>query len=155
MLATLHKGLRRHSWQAITLLLALALVGVVLFRFTGLAHAGPRYNVPHNAQMEAALGVRFTQAAVVGDTGLIELRYVVLDAQKASAFQNDTAHPPLLRNERSGKNAWRAALMKQGHELRPGQTYYLLYLNNQGAIHRGDKITVEAAGKRLLHVPVR
>jgi hypothetical protein len=103
MLATLHKGLRRHSWQALTLLLALALVGVVLFRYAGLAHAGPRYDVPHNAQMEAALGVRFTQAALVCDTGLVELRYVVLDAQKASAFQNDTAHPPLLRNERTSK----------------------------------------------------
>jgi hypothetical protein len=155
MLATLHKGLRRHSWRALTLLLALALVGVVFFRFASGAHAKPRYDVPHNAQIEAALGVRFSQAAVVGDTGLVELRYIVLDAQKASAFQSDTAHPPVLRSERNGKVAWRAALMRQGHELRPGQTYYLLYLNNQGAVQRGDKITIEAAGRHLQHVPVR
>ncbi|MBM0229932.1 hypothetical protein [Micromonospora sp. ATA51] len=105
--------------------------------------------------MEATLGVRFTQAAVVGDGGLVELRYVVLDTQKASAFQNDTKHPPRLRNERSGKLAWRAALMKQGHELRPGQSYYLLYLNNGGAIKRGDKIEITSGPRRLAHVPVR
>jgi hypothetical protein len=105
--------------------------------------------------MEASLGVRFTQAAVVADGGLVELRYVVLDAQKASAFQNDTKHPPTLRNEHNNKIAWRAALMKQGHELRPGQSYYLLYLNNQGAIKRGDKIEIAAGPRHLQHVPVR
>jgi hypothetical protein len=99
--------------------------------------------------------VRFSQAAVVADGGLVELRYVVLDTQKASAFQNDIKHPPTLRNERNGKTAWRAALMKQGHELRPGQSYYLLYLNNQGAIKRGDKIAIDAGQRHLQHVPVR
>ena len=104
-----------------------ALVAVVMVRLSSGANAAPRYDVPHDGQMESALGVRFSQAALVADGGLVELRYVVLDTQKASAFQNDTKHPPLLRNERNSKTAWRAALMKQGHELRPGQTYYLLY----------------------------
>ncbi|SCE94700.1 hypothetical protein [Micromonospora mirobrigensis] len=136
-------------------LLVLALVAVSIVRFGGYAAARPGYAVPHDGQLEAALGVRFTQAAVVGDGGLVELRYLVLDTQKASAFQNDTKHPPRLRNERSGKLAWRAALMKQGHELRPGQSYYLLYLNNGGAVRRGDTIEITSGQRRLAHVPVR
>jgi hypothetical protein len=80
---------------------------------------------------------------------------MVLDTQKGSAFQNDTKHPPVLRSERNGKVAWRAALMKQGHELRPGQTYYILYLNNGSAIKRGDKIEITAGSNKLVHVPVR
>jgi hypothetical protein len=136
-------------------LLVLALVAVSIIRFSGYADARQGYAVPHDGQLEAALGIRFTQAAVVGDGGLVELRYVVLDTQKASAFQNDTKHPPRLRNEHSGKLAWRAALMKQGHELRPGQSYYLLYLNNDGAIKRGDKIEITSGQRRLAHVPVR
>lgn len=136
-------------------LLVLALVAVSIVRFGGYADARQGYAVPHDGQLEAQLGVRFTQAAVVGDGGLVELRYVVLDTQKASAFQNDTKHPPRLRNERSGKLAWRAALMKQGHELRPGQSYYLLYLNNGGAIKRGDTIEITSGQRRLAHVPVR
>jgi hypothetical protein len=152
---TLPAVLRRHSGQALTLLLAFALAAALMLRFVGSADAKPRYDVPHDGQIEAVLGVRFSQAAVVADGGLIELRYVVLDTQKASAFQNDTKHPPQLRDERNNKIAWRAALMKQGHELRPGQSYYLLYLNNQGAIKRGDKIAIEAGPRRLAHVPVR
>ncbi|MFD2764983.1 hypothetical protein [Micromonospora eburnea] len=136
-------------------LLVLALVAVSIVRFGGYADARQGYTVPQDGQLESALGIRFTQAAVVGDGGLVELRYVVLDTQKASAFQNDTKHPPRLRNERSGKLAWRTALMKQGHELRPGQSYYLLYLNNDNAIKRGDKIEVTSGQRRLAHVPVR
>ena len=136
-------------------LLVLALVAVSIVRFGGYADARQGYAVPHDGQLEATLGIRFTQAAVVGDGGLVELRYVVLDTQKASAFQNDTKHPPRLRNERSGKLAWRAALMKQGHELRPGQSYYLLYLNAEGAIKRGDTIEITSGQRKLAHVPVR
>lgn len=146
--------LRRHAWSVLTLVLALGLLVALGVRVGG-AVAGPRYDVPHDANMERALGVRFTQAAVVADGGLVELRYVVLDTQKASAFQNDTKHPPRLASERNGKIAWRAALMKQGHQLRPGQTYYLLYLNNQGAIRPGDTIRIEAGPNRLAHVPAR
>jgi hypothetical protein len=155
MAASLIPVLRRHGWQVLTLVLALALAGALMLRFGTSADAIPRYDVPHDGQLENATGVRFTQAAVVADGGLIELRYVVLNTQKASAFQNDTRHTPTLRNERTGTIAWRAALMKQGHELRPGQSYYLLYLNNQGAIKRGDQITIEAGSHHLQHVPVR
>jgi hypothetical protein len=155
MSATLLPALRRYSGRALILLLAVALVAAMAVRFVGTADATPKYDVPHDGQLEAALGIRFSQAAVVADGGLVELRYVVLDTQKASAFQNDTKHPPTLRSERNGKVAWRPALMKQGHELRPGQSYYLLYLNNGGAIKRGDTIEIDSGQRRLQHVPVR
>lgn len=155
MSQTLLPALRRHSGRALIVFLAVALVAAVALRFAGAADAAPKYNVPHDAQMEAALGIRFSQAAVVGDGGLVELRYVVLDTQKASAFQNDTAHPPTLKSERNGKIAWRPALMKQGHELRPGASYYLLYLNNGGAIKPGDAIEIDYGQRKLQHVPVR
>jgi hypothetical protein len=45
--------------------------------------------------------------------------------------------------------------MRQGHDLRPGQTYYLLYLNNKGAVQRGDQVSIESNGRTLHHVPVR
>ena len=141
--------------RGVVVLLALALVAALVWRFGDIADASPHYDVPHNGQMEGVLGVRFTQAAVVADGGIVELRYTVLDTQKGSAFQNDTKHPPVLRSERNGKVAWRAALMKQGHELRPGQSYYILYLNNASAIKRGDKIEISAGGNKLAHVPVR
>jgi hypothetical protein len=153
--SVLVRALRRYAGKALIVLLAGSLVAAVTLKFVGSAEAAPHYAVPHDGQMEAALGIRFSQAAVVGDGGLVELRYIVLDTQKASAFQNDTKHPPTLRGERNGKIAWRPALMKQGHELRPGQTYYMLYLNNAGAIKRGDTIEIDYGSHRLQHVPVR
>ena len=145
----------RWARRPLHLLLIAAFVAAIAIRFVGSADASPRYGVPQDAQMEANLGVRFSQAAVVADGGLVELRYTVLDVQKASAFQNDTKHPPTLRDERNGKTAWRTALMKQGHELRPGQSYYVLYMNSLAAIKRGDTIEIAAGGRHLVHVPVR
>jgi hypothetical protein len=142
-------------YRVVILFLTIALVAAVIGRFGSGAFAKPHYTVPQDGKLESTLGVRFTQAAVVGDGGLVEIRYTVLDAQRASAFQNDVQHPPVIKNERTGKSAWRTALMKQGHQLRPGQTYYVLYLNNQNAIHTGDQITIATPSRTLSHVPVR
>ena len=141
--------------RVVVALLTVGLVVAVIGRFDTGAFAKPHYTVPQDGKLESTLGVRFTQAAVVGDGGLVEIRYTVLDAQRASAFQNDVQHPPVLKNERTGKSAWRTALMKQGHQLRPGQTYYVLYLNNQNAIHSGDQIAISTPSRTLTHVPVR
>jgi hypothetical protein len=131
------------------------LVAALAWRHADGAAARPPYRVPQSADIESALGVRFTQAEVVADGGLVEIRYVVLDAQKASRFQSDTKHPPLLRSERRNGVAWRAALMRQGHELRPGQDYFLLYLNNHNAIRPGETIEIDAGTRKLQHIPVR
>jgi hypothetical protein len=147
------KTLRHVRRHALVGLLALGLIAALVFRLGATAGADPKF--PQDGQMEAALGIRFTQAAVVADGGLIEVRYVVLNTEKASAFQNDTKHPPTLTSESNGKVSWRAALMKQGHELRAGQSYYILYLNNQGSIKRGDKLTIDAGSRKLAHVPVK
>lgn len=151
--------LRQGPWamRALLVLLALAFVGVVSARFgVAQASAGRGYQVPQNARMEAGLGVRFTSAQLVGDGGLVELRYVVLDNQKASTFQNDVHHPPVIYDGRDRKApVYRTALMKQGHTLRPGQTYFILYANNSGVVRRGDSIEIDAGGGKLVDVPVR
>ena len=75
--------------------------------------------MPDSARLESVLGVRFTQAALVGDGGLIELRYTVLDTEKATEFQSDTQHPPVIYSERNrSAPVYRTALMRQGHNLR-------------------------------------
>ena len=136
--------------------MVLLLVASVAWRTTGRsAEARRRYAVPENASMEAKLGVRFVQAAVVADGGLVELRYTVLDAQKASAFQRRVHNPPTLHSEKRSGTLYRTALMRQGHDLRPGQDYYILYLNNKGAVRPGETMEIDAGGQKLAKVPVR
>lgn len=146
---------RRSVRIGLTALLVLILAGALAGRIQSAAEARRPYTVPHNADMENRLGVRFERAAVVADGGIVEIRYTVLDSQKASRFQNDVHHPPLLRSERRKGDVYRAALMKQGHQLRPGQTYYILYLNNANTIRPGDTIEIDAGDAALVHVPVR
>lgn len=149
----------RHNRHVVRLLVVLMLgcfAATMAWRLAGPAQASNRYDVPHSASMEAKLGVRFTSASVVADGGLIELSYTVLDSAKASTFQNDVHHPPVLKGYKRTKDSlYRTALMKQGHDLRAGQTYYILYMNNHNAVRPGDSMEIDAAGVVLANVPVR
>jgi hypothetical protein len=149
--------LRRSPWALRLLLFVLVIALAIAFNSrTGSAEASRKYDVPHSPTIESKIGIRFVQAAVVADGGLVELRYTVLDVDKATTFQNDVQHPPVLKSaKRSNHPLYRTALMKQGHNLRAGQTYYILYLNNHGAVRSGESLEIDAAGAALLNVPVR
>jgi hypothetical protein len=109
---------------------------------------------PQNAAMEDQLGIRFSRVAVVGDGGLITLTYVVLDPEKASRFQSDVSHPPMLKSESRKGSTDRVSVMKQGHTMRAGQTYYLVYQNTRSALRHGERVTVVDGNLVLRHVPV-
>lgn len=132
----------------ITLLVAIIISNVAQSQ----AQAGRA--VPQNAAMENALGVRFSRVAVVADGGLITVSYVVLDPEKASRFQLDGANPPVLHSEARGLSTSRVSLMKQGHSLRAGQTYYLVYQNTRGALRPNEQASIDAGGYHLPHFPV-
>ena len=146
----------RTAFRVLVLALSLVLLTVLAWQLAGGADARAPYQVPKDPEVENELGVRVDRATVIAAGGIVEIRYTVLDNQKASRFQNDVHHPPTIRSEQHGGNIYRTALMKQAHDLRPGQSYYILYLNNAGAVHRGDSIEIDTPGnKRLLHVPVQ
>lgn len=110
--------------------------------------------MPESAAIEDQLGIRFSRVAVVGDGGLVVVSYVVLDSEKAALFQADAEHPPVLRSESRDGTASRVALMKQGHTLRPGQQYYLVYQDPANLIRPGEQIDIDSGEQTLAHVPV-
>ncbi|WP_112237314.1 hypothetical protein [Kribbella monticola] len=109
---------------------------------------------PQSAAIEAQYGVRFSRIAVVGDGGLVTLTYVVLDSERATRFQSDVQHPPELRSEKRDGGTKRVSVMKQGHTLRAGQTYYLVYQNTKGALQHSAKATILVGSLSLQHAPV-
>lgn len=135
------------------LMLVLAL-GALGWRYLTPQHSSG-YVVPQSAAIEATWGIRFDQVDLVGDGGLVELGYIVLDSEKASTFQSDTLHPPLLHSEKRNATVHISALMKQGHDLRPGQIYFVMYQNPDNAIRPGERVTIDYKGLKLAHVPVR
>jgi hypothetical protein len=143
----------RHLVRWVVLAVVALLVAVIVGNVVqSRAQAGQA--VPQNAAMEKAMGLRFSRVAVVADGGLITVSYVVLDPEKASLFQLDGAHPPVLRSEARELSTKRVSLMKQGHTLRAGQTYYLVYQNTRGALRPGEMTGIEVGSLHLRHFPV-
>ena len=135
----------------------LAVLAVVVLAGVALAVRGAGdaiRAVPQSTEMETTLGVRFSRVAVVGDGGLVTLSYVALDVDKASRFQSDSKHPPVLRSEARNASTNRVSIMRQGHINRAGATYYFVYQNTGGALRAGEDVTIEYGGLRLEHVPV-
>lgn len=137
---------------ALTALLVLVAFYAYLLPHPASSHASTV--VPESAALEAGTGVRFSRVAVVGDQGLVTLFYVVLDSEKATAFQADREHPPRLASESRKGGTQRASIMRAGHAMRAGQTYYLVYQNTDGAIRSGERVSITYGGLTLRHVPV-
>ena len=104
--------------------------------------------------MEKLTGVRFSRVAVVGDGGLVTVFYIVVDPEKATRFQADRNHPPHLTSEDRRGGTSRSSIMRAGHLMRAGQTYYLVYENTRGAIRSGEEISISYGGITLRHMPV-
>ena len=145
---------RARTALAVVAVLVVAVLGLLGARALRAGDDDPGRPVPQSAEMETALGVRMSRVAVVGDGGLVTLSYVVLDVDKATRFQADTKHPPVLRSEARDGSTSRVSIMRQGHINRAGATYYFVYQNTGGALRAGEDVTIEYAGLRLEHVPV-
>jgi len=100
-------------------------------------------------------GVKITQVAVTGDGGLVDLRFTVVDANKAAAL-HDPAHPPAVVDQRSGLVV-KDLLMSHAHTapFKAGVTYYLVFNNPGNWVHRGDKVAVLLGNARVENVTVR
>jgi hypothetical protein len=148
------RAIRIAAFAVIAVLVALVVRNLLTTSSSRGDAATVHATVPQNAAMENTLGIRLSRVAVVGDGGLITVSYVVIDSQKALEFQTDLGHPPLLTSESRTGGTKRVSLMRQGHNLRDGQTYYLVYENTRGVIHPGEKVTITKGSLRLAHVPV-
>jgi hypothetical protein len=98
-------------------------------------------------------GVRVERVAVTGDGGLVDLRFLVVDADKAASV-NET--PPLLIDERTGgviDRPWMGHA--HTHGLKLGVGYYVIFENAGTLIRSGGRVTVQLGDARLPHVRVR
>lgn len=101
------------------------------------------------------LGVRLTQVAVTGDGGLLDLRFQVVDPDKAAAI-HDPGTPPAIVAEDSGLFL-DSLLMGHSHSgpFKTAVTYYLLFENDGNLVARGSRVTVLLGDVQVQHVVVR
>jgi hypothetical protein len=108
--------------------------------------------VPTSPAIEAKWGVRVTQIGVTADGGMADLRFIVLDPDKAVTMMQSVNNLPVLVAEDSGTVINSSVAMAAKHDMNPGQTYFLLYRNTEGAVRHGTSVTVRFGDLELQHV---
>jgi len=142
-------------WIPAVILFA-ALIGIQIWQLSeGTKPLLQTNGVPVNVEMEERFGVRFTGVHVVGRSGLVDLRYRVLDVGKAKNFGHFTETSPMLIAERNGKTVEVTIMGLHNHRVEAGRSYYILYRNTDDALEPGDKVTLLIDDLKLEHVPVQ
>jgi hypothetical protein len=100
-------------------------------------------------------GVRIVQVALTGGGGLIDLRFQVIDPNKADAI-NAEATPPGLIDESTGLIVSSPLMGHQGvHSYKTGLTYYIVFENPGNLVQRDAKVSVLLGNAQVEHVVVR
>ena len=100
-------------------------------------------------------GVRLIRVAVTGGGGLLDLRYQVVDPNKAvTVHENRT--PPAIIDERTGLVLNRLLMGHAHHgQLKPAVSYYLIFENTGNWVRRGSEVTVLLGDAQVEHVVVK
>ena len=142
---------------------AVALVTTFVLWMTRSGHAARQVNVPASwarpvvsaAGLADRSGVKITQVAVTGGGGLVDLRFQVIDPDKANAL-HDAATPPAVVDEHTGLVV-HDLLMSHSHTgaFKPGVTYYYVFNNPGEFVQRGARVVVLLGSAQVEHVKVQ
>ena len=157
--ATPAKRRRKVSWRGLALaagcMLLVALAGWMIVAQYPDGDVGPEAAARSKAAFEEATGVRLLWVAVTAGGGMIDLRYRVIDPDKA-LIVHDQKRPPRIIHEASGR-ALSRPWMDHSHKRKQhaAVTYYRLLTNSGGMVKRGSLVTVAIGDARLEHVVVQ
>jgi hypothetical protein len=108
--------------------------------------------MPVSEEIEERFGVRFTFLAITAEGGMVELRYRVIDEDKAANFGHYTETAPMLISEDTGDIVDVTIMGLHNHRVEPGRMYYILYRNTGGALKSGRPVTIAIGNYDLEHV---
>ncbi len=115
--------------------------------------------MPRSPEIEQAWGVRFTNVRLLAGTGLIDVRYQVIDPAKAAKLHADgVKNIPRLRVP-GGRTVTPDSTMFHFHTIADtstaGRGFDILYGNAREALRGGGEVTILLSnGMKLDHVPV-
>ncbi len=106
--------------------------------------------------MAARYGIDIDLLAVTAAGGLVELRYQVVDPDKAASLVHDPDLSPALVAEASGKTlVMSTPPHHHGSELHLGGTYFFLMANAESTLHKGDQVTLIIGEARMEHLEMQ
>jgi hypothetical protein len=105
-------------------------------------------------QLEQEYGVRLDVVGLLASGGLLELKFQVIDADKATALFGEVEDMPVLAVEGSSKVLQSSKGMKHSLTLLDGASYFFLYGNVGNAVHEGSQVAFVINDIRLPHLTV-
>jgi hypothetical protein len=150
---------RRHgdNQMAATSVAAIGAMAAALLCLAGCAHTGGKLAAARDAEgAEAALTIDSVHMSAAGT--LIDLRYRVVDAQRAARVLGPKVRPRLI-DEASGiemavpTTAKLGSLRQTQGTQREGRSYFVLFVNS-ARIGPGSRVTAELGELRFQHLLV-
>lgn len=109
-----------------------------------------------NPSIEEQWGVRIIGARLTANSYMIDFRYKVIDAKKASPLMDRNAKPYMIDEVNNAKvnagDSSMGSLRSRGIEV--NRSYFVLFGNPGGAIRPGSKVTVIIGDFKVEHVTV-
>ena len=117
------------------------------------------YHMPESAAIEQAWGIRITAVRLLASTGVVDLRYQVLDSSKADRLHPEgpvrTASLPVLRAAQGTVTPDSVMFHFHNQSDVAGQGFDIMYGNARGEVRAGDLVTIVMIdGLELADVPV-
>ena len=145
----------RPRWQVITaaLILLLGMVGTVWWALDRPDDIRAGSTAVDAQGMAARYGIDVNLLAVTAAGGMIQLRYQVVDPDKADRVVHEPSLAPVLIIEETGETIiMNSPPHHHGSEMELGGTYFFLMANANNAIHQGTLVTLLIGDARLEHI---
>ncbi len=112
--------------------------------------------IPRSPGIEETYGIRIQRVSLIGSNGMVELRYQLLDADKAAVIHDDDQDysddfPKIVAGT---KTLAIPTFHHHGGDLVTGREFSILYGNAGGAVEVGDTVRIEVGDERLDDVVV-
>jgi len=101
------------------------------------------------ADLEQAFGIRLDLVAVIAAGGLVNVRFTVVDTDKAGHVLHDNADLPALYVEARGAVLRTSQPKAHKMTILDGASYFLLYPNSGGVIQAGTGVSIVIGDVRL------
>jgi hypothetical protein len=105
--------------------------------------------------LEQQYGAKIDMVGMLAAGGLIELRFQVVDKDKALALFGSVEDMPMLAVEGTSSVLQSAKGMKHHLTLLDGGSYFIFYTNVGNAVREGSTVSMVINGVRLEHIVVQ
>ena len=103
--------------------------------------------VPGQKALEVKYGIRITGIRPSSAQLMLDLRYTVMDPDKARLFLSETTHPYLIHNKTGSRllipSTAKAGSLRQTSRLpKAGRSYFMMFVNPGTLVKPGDTLTL-------------